>query len=142
MKEKIAKFLKEEGIILPKDFVVEVYSQILKFAGPLSGLIRKGSNEAGKAAAKSLRNKVDLSKDELPEILKEFFLQTGFGNIDISISGDVLSIEVKDSFLLRAHPDESKALSPLVGAIEGFVEEFIGKGVKVKQEGKRITVEL
>ncbi len=142
MKEKIASFLREEGVILPKDFVVGVYFQILKFAGPLSGLIRKGSNEAGKAAAKSLISKVDFSKDELPEILKEFFSQAGFGNVNVSLSGNVLIVEIRDSFLLRAHPDENKALSPLVGAIEGFVEEILGKEVKVKQEGKRITVEL
>lgn len=142
MKEKIEKFLKEEGIILPKDFVKEVYSQILRFAGPLSGLIRKGSKEAGKRAAKALINKVEIPKEQLPEIIKEFFSQAGFGDINISLEGNVLNIDVIDTFLLESHNDENKALSPLVGAIEGFIEELFGKEVNVTQEGKRLKVKL
>ena len=102
MKEKVEKFLREEGVILPKNFVVEVYSQILKVAGPFAGLIRRGSVEAG-----------------LAELIGVFFNTAG---------------------LLKAHSDESKALSPLIGVLEGFVSECYGKPVKVEVRGREIKI--
>ena len=106
MKEKVEKFLREEGVILPKNFVVEVYSQILKVAGPFAGLISRGSVEAG-----------------LAELIGVFFNATELGEIESSVEGESMRVFVKDSFLLKAHSDEIKALSPLIGALEGFVSE-------------------
>jgi len=143
MREEIKKFLENEGITLPKDFVIEVYSQILKIAGgPLAGLIQRGSKEAGKVAAKSLMKSTNLDKNKLPEILKDFFSLAGFGDMDIQSEGNIIKIQIKESFLLKAHQDPKKALSPLVGAIEGFVSEFLGKDIKVSMEDKNIYINL
>ncbi len=143
MEEKIERFFKEKGVILPKDFVTEVYSQILKLAGPFSGLIRRGSVEAGKAAARAFKENSKLENVDLQtfsEIITLFFKAAGFGEIDVSLEGNNISFFVKDSFLLKAHSDEEKALSPLVGAIEGFISEYLNKSVRVEFKGRNIKV--
>jgi hypothetical protein len=126
MKEKVEKFLMEEGVILPKNFMFEVYSQILKVAGPFVGLIRRGSVEAGRSAARAFKENSNIQK--LAELIGVFFNATGFGEIESSVEGESIRVFVKDSFLLKAHSDESKALSPLIGVLEGFVSECYGKG--------------
>jgi len=138
MKEKVEKFLREEGVILPKNFVVEVYSQILKVAGPFAGLIRRGSVEAGRSAARAFKENSNIQK--LAELMGVFFNATGFGEIESSVEGESIRVFVKDSFLLKAHNDEIKALSPLIGALEGFVSECYGKPVKVEVKGREIKI--
>jgi len=143
MKEKVEKFLKEEGVTLPKNFLVEVYSQILKVAGPFSGLIRRGSVEAGRAAAKAFKenSKIgELDIQSILELIRCFFEATGFGDIEVSSEGNILRFFVKDSFLLKAHSDEEKAISPLIGALEGCVSELYNKNVKVEVKGREIRV--
>jgi predicted hydrocarbon binding protein len=143
MKEKVEKFLREEGVILPKNFVVEVYSQILKVAGPFAGLIRRGSFEAGRSAARAFKensNLEGLDIQKLAELIGVFFKSAGFGEIESSVEGESIRVFVKDSFLLKAHNDESKALSPLIGALEGFVSECYGKPVKVEVKGREIKI--
>jgi len=143
MEEKVEKFLREEGVILPKNFVVEVYSQILKVAGPLAGLIRRGSVEAGRSAARAFKensNLEDLDIQRLADLICVFFKSAGFGEIESSVEGESIRVFVKDSFLLKAHNDESKALSPLIGAVEGFVSECHGKPVKVEVKGREIKI--
>jgi len=143
MKEKVEKFLREEGVILPKNFVVEVYSQILKVAGPLAGLIRRGSVEAGRSAARAFKessNLEGLGIQKLAELIGVFFKSAGFGEVESSVEGEGIRVFVKDSFLLKAHGDEGKALSPLIGALEGFVSECYGKPVKVEVKGREIKV--
>jgi hypothetical protein len=116
MEEKVEKFLKEEAVILPKNFVVEVYSQILKVAGPFAGLIRRGSVEAGRSAARAFKENSNIQN--LAEPMGVFFNAAGFGEIESSVEGESIRVFVKDSFLL----------SPLIGALEGFVSECYGKG--------------
>jgi hypothetical protein len=143
MKEKVEKFLREEGVILPKNFVVEVYSQILKVAGPFASLIRRGSVEAGRSAARAFKEKSNLEGldiQKLAELIGVFFNAAGFGEIESSVEGESIRVFVKDSFLLKAHSDESKALSPLVGTLEGFVSECYGKPVKVEVKGREIKI--
>jgi hypothetical protein len=41
---------------------------------------------------------------------------------------------------LKAHSDEGKALSPLIGALEGFASECYGKPVKVEVKGREIKI--
>jgi hypothetical protein len=117
MKEKVEKFLREEGVILPKNFVVEVYSQILKVAGPFAGLIRRGSVEAGRSVARAFKENSNVQK--LAELMGVFF---------------------NAADLLKAHSAEIKALSPLIGALEGFVSECYGKPVKVEVKGREIKI--
>jgi len=143
MKEKVEKFLGEEGVILPKNFLVEVYSQILKVAGPLAGLIRRGSVEAGRSVARAFKensNLEGLGIQKLAELIGVFFKSAGFGEVESSVEGEGIRVFVKDSFLLKAHGDEGKALSPLIGALEGFVSECYGKPVKVEVKGREIKV--
>ncbi|MFZ8833334.1 MAG: hypothetical protein ACO2O5_03905 [Candidatus Caldipriscus sp.] len=143
MEEKVEKFLREEGVILPKNFMFEVYSQILKVAGPLAGLIRRGSAEGGRSVARAFKeysNLEDLDIQKLAELIGVFFVATEFGEVEISVEGEGIRVFVKDSFLLKAHSDESKALSLLIGAVEGFASECYGKPVKVEVKGREIKV--
>ncbi len=140
MRDKIKEFLEKEGVILPKDFVAELYLQMLKMAGPFSGLIQNGSKRAGKVAARSLIKSLSITDKEVPEALKHFFSLAGFGDVEVIVEGNVLKVHVKDSFLFKSHDDPKKSLSPLAGAIQGFVEEFIGKELKVSIEDKTIVI--
>ena len=135
MTEKLEEFLKNEGVILPKDFVVDVYAQILKFAGGFAGLLQAGSKRAGVSAAKSLAPYIsgDEAVANLKELIEEFFRRAGFGDIVLN---------VKDSFLLKAHKKPEVSLRPLVGAAEGFIGELMGRKTKTKVEGTRIVIEL
>ena len=101
MNEKVEKFLKEEGVILPKNFVVEVYSQILKVVGPFAGLIRRGSAEGGRSAARAFKeysNLEGLDIQKLAELIGVFFNTAGFGEIESSVEGESIRVFVKDSF--------------------------------------------
>ncbi len=69
-----------------------------------------------------------------------FFDAAGFGEIESSVEGETIRVFVKDSFLLKAHSDEGKALSPLIGAVEGFASEYYGKPVKVEVKGREIKI--
>ncbi|NPB03566.1 MAG: hypothetical protein GXO39_04040 [Thermotogae bacterium] len=144
MLESLDEYLQKEGVILPKGFVVEVYAQILRFAGGLSGLLQVGSKKAGISAAKTLApyiNHSDAAKN-LKELIEEFFKRAGFGSIKAEVFDDKLVLEVEDSFLLRAHKKPEVALKPLVGAAEGFIGEILKRKTKAKVEGTRITIEL
>ncbi len=144
MTEKLDDFLKNEGVILPKDFVVEVYAQILKFAGGLAGLLQAGSKKAGVSAAKALSPYISESEaaSNLKELVEEFFRKAGFGDIEVQVGGSEIVMEVKDSFLLKAHKKPDVALRPLVGAAEGFIGEVMGRKTRTKVEGNRIVIEL
>ena len=122
MEEKVEKFLREKAVILPKNFVVEVYSQILKVAGPFAGLIRRGSVEAGRSAARAFKENSNLE------------------GLDIQKLAELIGVFFNTAGLLKAHSDESKALSPLIGALEGFVSECYGKPVKVEVKGREIKI--
>jgi hypothetical protein len=144
MREKLDEFLKNEGVILPKDFVVEVYAQVLKFAGGLAGLLQAGSKKAGVSAAKALAPYIseEEAASNLKEIVEEFFRRAGFGEIEVEVNGDEIVLDVKDSFLLKAHKRPDVALRPLIGAAEGFIGEVMGRKTKTKVDGTRIVVEL
>ena len=144
MSEKLDEFLRNEGVILPKDFVVEVYAQILKFAGGLAGLLQAGSKRAGVSAAKSLAPYISESEaaSNLKELVEEFFRRAGFGDINVEVGDSEIVLDVKDSFLLKAHKKPDVALRPLVGAAEGFIGEVMGRKTKAKVDGTRIVIEL
>ncbi len=142
--EKLDDFLKKEGVILPKDFVVEVYAQILRFAGGLAGLLQAGSKKAGISAAKSLSLYIPESEaaSNLKELVEEFFRRAGFGEMEVHVGDSEVVMDVKDSFLLKAHKKPDVALRPLVGAAEGFIGEIMGRKTKTRVEGSRIIIEL
>lgn len=144
MRDKLKEFLEKEGVVLPKEFVVEVYSQVLKFAGGLSGLIQAGSKKAGVAAAKALKPYINHGEaaQNIDELMKEFFRMAGFGEMDVIVNGDEIVLEVKESFLLRAHKKPEVALKPLTGAAEGFLSEIFGKKTKTEVEDRRIRIKL
>ena len=141
MKEKIREFIKNEGIVFPKEFVLELYTQIMKF-GPLAGLIQAGSKKAGQKAGQIFKSYVQTNHDSIPDVIKEFIKETGFGEIDVRWEGENLVLEVKDSFLLKAHNKPEVALRPLVGAIEGFISETLGKNTRSDVKGNVITVSV
>ena len=144
MTEKLEEFLKNEGVILPKDFVVDVYAQILRFAGGFAGLLQAGSKRAGVSAAKSLAPYIswDEAVANLKELIEEFFRRAGFGDIEVEVGDSEIVLNVKDSFLLKAHKKPEVSLRPLVGAAEGFIGELMGRKTKTKVEGTRIVIEL
>jgi len=142
IRDEIKEFLEKDGVIFPGVFATEIYSQILKVAGPFSGLMRVVAKQAGKAAAKSLMNSASISKDDIPEILWNMFSLTRFADVNIEVDGNTMKIHFIDSFMLKAHNDPKKSLSPFVGAVEGFVEEILGKEVKATLEGKTIILDF
>ncbi len=144
MTEKLDEFIKNEGVILPKDFVVEVYAQVLKFAGGLAGLLQAGSKKAGVSAAKALSPYIseEEAASNLKEVVEEFFRKAGFGEIEVEVGDSEVVMNVKDSFLLKAHKKPEVALRPLAGAAEGFIGEVMGKKTKTKIDGTRIVINL
>jgi hypothetical protein len=57
------------------------------------------------------------------------------GDVKCEVDGDKMRVEVKDSFMLRVNPDPNIALGQLIGIIEGFISELLGKEVVGKIEG-------
>ncbi len=144
MRDLVREFIKEEGMVLPSSFVVEIYSQILRFAGGFAGLIQAGSRKAGESAGRVFREKymehVDVS--ELPELLSLFFREAGFGTLNVSLEGNILRLEVIDSPLLSVRGKVESALKPLQGAVEGFVSEMLGRKVSSKIKDRTIEVKI
>ncbi len=144
MRELVRDFIRNEGMVLPSSFVVEIYSQILRFAGGFAGLIQAGSRKAGESAARVFKEKYRSSLDisEIPELLTVFFQESGFGNLKVELRGDVLVIEVSDSPLLQVKGKVESALKPLQGAVEGFLSEMLGKKVTGSIKERVIEVKI
>lgn len=140
MREKIGEFIKSEGIFLPKELLVSLYSQVLKFAGGLSGLIQAGSKEAGRKAGENFKKFLKEVDYKIEEIIEVFFEETGMGRIKVENIENGYKITIIDTFLLNAHSREDVTLKPLVGAIEGFLEAFENKVYNSKLEGRVIIL--
>ncbi|MEO0202584.1 MAG: hypothetical protein ABIL37_02525 [candidate division WOR-3 bacterium] len=135
----IKSLLKEEGVILPKELVVKLYSEILKFAGGLSGLIQATSTIAGKSIANIFKEK--LHNYNLIEIAELFFDETGLGKIKIEKLENGYKITILDTFLLKAHNKPELCLKPLQGATEGFFEVLENVDYSSRLEGTSIILE-
>ncbi len=144
MRDIVRDFIKNEGMVLPSSFVVEIYSQILRFAGGFAGLIQAGSRKAGESAARVFKDKYRSSVDvnELPELLRVFFQEAGFGDLKVELQGNALVIEVVDSPLLQVKGKVESALKPLQGAVEGFLSEMLGKKVTGTIQDRVIQVKI
>ncbi|NPB04454.1 MAG: hypothetical protein GXO39_08615 [Thermotogae bacterium] len=144
MRDLVKEFIKNEGMVLPSSFVVEIYSQILRFAGGFAGLIQAGSRKAGESAARVFKEKYKstISIEEIPQLLTIFFQEAGFGDLKVELDGDKLRVEVIDSPLLRVRGKVESALKPLQGAIEGFLSEMLNKKVSAKVRDKVIEVKI
>ncbi len=144
MRELVRDFIRNEGMVLPSSFVVEIYSQILRFAGGFAGLIQAGSRKAGESAARVFKEKYRSSVEvgEIPELLTVFFQEAGFGDLKVRLDGDVLVIEVASSPLLQVKGKVESALKPLQGAVEGFLSEMLGKKVSGNIKGRVIEVKI
>ncbi len=144
MREAVKEFIRKEGVIFPADFVVEMYAQALKFAGGLAGLIQSLSRKAGEKAGTIFRENYggDVAVENLPELLKIFFQEAGFGELNISLEGNVLRVEVVDSFLLRIEKKPEVTLKPLLGAIEGFVSSYTGRKASGRLKDRVMEIEI
>ncbi len=144
MREAVKEFIRKEGVIFPADFVVEMYAQALKFAGGLAGLIQSLSRKAGEKAGTIFRENYggDVAVESLPELLKIFFQEAGFGELNISLEGNVLRVEVVDSFLLRIEKKPEVTLKPLLGAIEGFVSSYTGRKASGRLKDRVMEIEI
>ncbi len=144
MKELVRDFIRKEGMVLPTSFVVEIYSQILKFAGGFAGLIQAGSRKAGESAARVFKEKYMSSVDteEIPELLTVFFQEAGFGDLRVDLRDNVLVIEVVSSPLLQVKGKVESALKPLQGAVEGFLSEMLGKKISGSIRDRVIEVKI
>ncbi len=144
MKELVRDFIRKEGMVLPTSFVVEIYSQILKFAGGFAGLIQAGSRKAGESAARVFKEKYMNSVDagEIPELLTVFFQEAGFGDLRVELRDNVLVIEVVSSPLLQVKGKVESALKPLQGAVEGFLSEMLGKKISGSIRDRVIEVKI
>ncbi len=144
MKDAVREFIRKEGVIFPADFVVEMYAQALKFAGGLAGLIQSLSRKAGEKAGNIFRENYggDVGVDSLPELLRIFFQEAGFGDLRIELDGNILRVEVLDSFLLKIDRKPEVTLKPLLGAIEGFVSSYTGRKASGKLTGKTMEIEI
>ncbi len=144
MKDLVREFIRKEGMVLPSSFVVEIYSQILRFAGGFAGLIQAGSRKAGESAGRVFRENYmhDLEVDRLPELLSIFFQEAGFGDLRVTLDGNTLRVEVIESPLLSVRGKVESALKPLQGAIEGFISEMLGRKVSSSIREKTIEVKI
>ncbi|MCS7244836.1 MAG: hypothetical protein N2504_01740 [candidate division WOR-3 bacterium] len=141
MEEKIKEFLKEEGLVLPKELIFEAYKETLKFAGALSGILQAGSKRAGKRAGEIFRNWLKQTNFETTEILETFLRESGVAKVKVLKLENGFSIKIIDSFLLKAHDKFEVAIRPIIGAIEGFLEGFEGKAYTSKIKNGEIIVE-
>ncbi len=144
MEEAVREFIRKEGVIFPADFVVEMYAQALRFAGGLAGLIQSISRKAGEKAGSIFREKYggDVDVESLPELLSIFFREAGFGDLKIELDGNILRVDVVDSFLLNIDRKPETTLKPLLGAIEGFVSTYTGRKASGRLKGRRMEIEI
>ena len=140
MEEKIREYIKNEGIFLPKNLIINLYSQILKFAGGLSGIIQVGAREAGKKAGENFKEFLKDKNYNIEEVLKIFFEETNLGKIEVKKLENGYEVNVIDSVFLNAHPNVEVSLKPVVGAIEGFLSGFEGCEYSSKIKGKTIIL--
>jgi predicted hydrocarbon binding protein len=137
-------YLELEGLKFPEVLIESAYSNLANFLRDIPvGVMRIITRDAGKKVAESFKNflrdryKITEIKEEeeVPAVVETFFNISGMGDVKCEVDEDKIRVEVKDSFMLRANPDPNIALGQLIGIIEGFISELLGKEVVGKIEG-------
>jgi hypothetical protein len=139
LREYMKNILKDEGVILPKELIVKLYSEILKFAGGFSSLIQATSTMAGKAIANSIKSQ--FQNYDISQIIEVFYEETGMGKVKVEKLENGYKITILDTFLLKAHNKPELCLKPLQGATEGFLEAFENIEYNSRLEGMSIILE-
>ncbi len=136
---KINAFLKEEGVIIPRGPIHELYSQLLKLAGFGAGaLITFSGRKAGKIAGGYIRDLVGKENPTLEEVAEYVSVFFEEAKICKSVSFDIVSEELlffkaKGSILAEGNKSKKPVCMPLAGAIAGTFEDITGKSWECKE---------
>ncbi len=132
-----------EGLRFPAFLIEKAYSQLANIMkDPPIGIRRLASRKAGERLGESLKNfireryKMEIKQEDVPQVIQAFFQSSGFGDVSCDFNGEILKIQVKDSFILRAHQDPEIGLGQLIGIMEGFISKLLDKEVSGKVEGQ------
>ncbi len=143
---RIRIYLRENGLIVPKEAVKDFYSQIIKLSGfGLGGILTLAGKKAGNTASHILKDMMEgsnVTEEGIIEYISVFLREAGIGNMNNwSKNGDILRIEVLDSFFATGISSKKPACLPLQGALVGLFEGITGnkwdcKEIECTAQGK------
>ncbi len=143
LKGAVKIYAELEGLRFPALLIEKAYSQLANIIkDPPIGIRRLATRKAGERLAESLKNfimeryKMEIKREDVPQIIQAFFQSCGFGDVSWDFDGEILKIQVRDSFILRSHQDPEVGLGQLIGIMEGFVSKLLDKEVTGKVEGQ------
>lgn len=131
--EKIDKFLKEEGVIIPKGPIKEFYSQLLKLSGiGLGGLLNLSGKKAGKIAGSYIRDLIGAEgkndKEEILNYIRIFLTDSGICNVvACKMESNKIILTAKNSLFAEGIESKKPVCTPLVGALSGAFEELTNR---------------
>ncbi len=131
--EKIDKFLKEEGVVIPKGPIKEFYSQLLKLSGiGLGGLLNLSGKKAGQIAGHYIRDLIDNQnipdKEEILNYIRIFLTDAGICQVVAGkVEGKKIILTVKNSLFAEGMENRKPVCMPLAGALSGAFEELTNK---------------
>ncbi len=149
--EKIDKFLKEEGVIIPKGPIKEFYSQLLKLSGiGLGGLLNLSGKKAGKIAGSYIRdfigNEGKTNREEILNYIRIFLTDAGICNVvACKIDGNKIILTAKNSLFAEGMESRKPVCTPLSGALSGAFEELTNgkwecKEIECQAQGKNYCI--
>ncbi len=124
---RVRIYLRENGLIVPKEAVKDFYSQIIKLSGfGLGGILTLAGKKAGNTASnilKELMEDGEKSEDYIVEYISVFLKEAGIGNMEKwERENNTLRIYIKDSFFATGVSSKKPACLPLQGALVGIFE--------------------
>ncbi len=147
---RVRIYLRENGLIVPREAVKDFYSQIIKLSGfGLGGILTLAGKKAGNTAANILRELMEegeSSEDYVVEYISVFLKEAGIGNME-KWEGNKgnFKIFIKGSFFATGIKSRKPACLPLQGALVGIFEGITGnrwdcKEVECTAQGKEFCV--
>lgn len=128
--------LGERAIISRATTFVDIIRTLYENVSQSDGLMMLSGLKGGIHAAKYFKGVIDIDESNFKDILKELFMATGWGILDIECDQKTMSgrIFVKESFIANKYEGSERLVCGYMsGYFAGFLTEILGQTMHVRE---------
>ncbi|MDO9517271.1 MAG: V4R domain-containing protein [Methanosarcinaceae archaeon] len=128
--------LGERAIIARATTFVDIIRTLYENVSQSDGLLMLSGLKGGINAARYFKGITTIDENNFKDILKELFMATGWGILDIECNCDIMSgrIFVHESFIADSFKkSERPVCGYMSGYFAGFITEVVGKTMQVRE---------
>lgn len=129
-------FLGERALITRSRTFVDILRIIRENVIQPDGLLLLSGLKGGRCAAKYVKGIMPVDRNNCMAILRELFLASGWGKLDIDFDRDTCNgtVKVMDSFIADAYgPSDLPVCGYMSGFIAGYMTEMMGYNFQVRE---------